>query len=83
MTSAHSLQCTGQTFPEPAGRLTDIGRQNGCIPRLDTIDEEAVGETAPGAVVGILLNTDGTKLGIAAVDVPADGLAATFCKPRW
>lgn len=71
------LCTTGQTFPEPASRLTNVGRQDGCVPRLCSIYKETIGKTTSGGVVGIFFDADGAELGDAAVDVPIDGMLAT------
>lgn len=63
---------TGQTFPEPASRLTNVGRQNGCVPRLGSVYKETVGKGASGGVIGIFPDADGAEFGEAAVDVPVD-----------
>lgn len=72
------LKCTtGQTFPEPASCLTNVGRQDGCVPRLDSIYKETVGQAASGGVVGVFFDADGAELRDAVVNVPIDGGLAT------
>lgn len=76
------LECTtGQTFPEPASRLTNVGRQDGCVPCLYSIYKETVRKATSGGIVGIFFDADGAELGDAAVDVPIDGVLVA-CLPE-
>lgn len=72
MTIHLRLSRSSKSFPEPAdiaaGRRP-LGGDDGGVPRLDAVDEEAVREAAL-VTLGNLLDADGAEFGVAFVDIP-------------